>query len=563
MIHRDITSGQLDPTHSDSDSAKIDRVARLGTAFDTYIDGLDDEESQALSSQLAADEELNSIQVIAMTRAAVLFEELPLHEHEFTTGVTMSLPTNPVHFLWQAEKYRKSIEDAYEQPNRDASDTDRLTLATALTTLRDQVLTHVISKSVLEPPDPNEYREQHSRLKEGKSLGIAAKKRVKEIFDEKADSLEGMDFETSVSTLIEIYFYTLLAGKKVLYQQVADRLETIRRKNISKLVERELPNLNEVIMLALCSERTPEQQLKLETIVRERPMTATIAMHDMFFLHMCAVFRAVAQHDNELQLQEKMTLFVNTALSDKIETPDEQLRIMKRAYEIAGLKMDDESAKTQEALDFRPMELDWEVLPPGTDELEKTARQIVSDATAGTHKSLEVDLRRLVILEEIRKIWGEDASYYSRGVRNKRRTVIDSDGSEQPDEYIILVLQEIDRLTGEVMYEHAVAESPIAGPNALYVYRQDATDHRHSWRTVMSLPKNQSQKLGARDIRHTVPRGASSLNDVMVGKVEQILLASPTDFHDLDFNGIDKEGQVKVRRVLGRSAAFLTQQTIR
>lgn len=564
MTHHDGISSQFDPKHEDSDKEKNERADALADALDAHFNSLSDEERTTLMDRTGSDAELNSIRLISLSRAVKSFEDLPVYGQELATGFTMPLPTNPFTYLWLGERYRESFENAFEQPDEDTSEENRQTLAveTALIRIDDIVSSRVLHESVLEIADPIESGERYYQLKTGKSLGAAAKKHVKELFEEKSDALESIDIDTYGQTLNEIYLYTLFAGKKALYQQVADKLETIRGKNQLKLIESELPYLKDAVMLGLRTERTPEQQLKLETIIRERPMTGALALRDLLFLHTRTILRTIARHNNESLVQESMTTYVNVALADKIQTPDEKLQMMERACELAGLRTDDQSSETYDTLNLRPMELDWEVLPPGTDELEKTARQIVSDVTARTNKSPEIDLSRLVILDEIRKIWGEDASYYSRGIRQKRRIVKDNDSSEQPDEYIILVLQEINRLTGEVMYEHAVAESPIAGPNALYVYRQDATDHRHGWRTVMSLPKNQSRRLGARDIKHTIPRGASSLNTVMVGKVEQIMLASATDFHDLDFNGLDKDGQVKVRRILGRSAAFLTRQSV-
>ena len=190
------------------------------------------------------------------------------------------------------------------------------------------------------------------------------------------------------------------------------------------------------------------------------------------------------------------------------------------------------------------MELDWEVLPPG--ELEEVARDIVHESSEAKGAQRYIDLSRLTVLESIRQMWGAEKSYYSRGVRKQRSVVHAENGEEQPDEYIILVLQEVSSKTGEVMYEHAVAESPIAGPNAMFIYRQDATDHRHGWRNVMSVDKKMSERLGAKRLKHTASNGMD-LNDTMIKKAEHVLTADPDHVEHLQFNGIDKEGNVRVR----------------
>jgi hypothetical protein len=196
------------------------------------------------------------------------------------------------------------------------------------------------------------------------------------------------------------------------------------------------------------------------------------------------------------------------------------------------------------AIDFDPMQLDWEILPPGT--LEATAREIVGTShTMSTPAT--IDLNRLKILESVRTMWGKDSCYYTRGQLRKRRVLRDSDGTEQPDEYIVLVLQEHDS-TGNVQREHVVAESPIAGHNALYVYRQDAAEDHISWRTVMSHTKTKAQTLGARGLTHRVPKDADPI-DWMRQKVEQLLTCPPDQFKRIDFYGAGKDGSIRVRLI--------------
>ena len=179
------------------------------------------------------------------------------------------------------------------------------------------------------------------------------------------------------------------------------------------------------------------------------------------------------------------------------------------------------------------MQLDWEVLPPG--ELEERARKIVSDQQR-TRAEVFIDLERLKILDKIRTEWGEDACYYAYGKLGKRR-VIKRDGQEEPDQYLMLILQEFDR-GGNVVREHAVAESPIAGPNALYVFRQDVSEGL-SWREVMALPKSYARALKARAVKHSKPRQAPEgfLIASMTKKVSMLLACEVDEFLAIEFSG--------------------------
>ena len=180
------------------------------------------------------------------------------------------------------------------------------------------------------------------------------------------------------------------------------------------------------------------------------------------------------------------------------------------------------------------MELDWEILPPG--ELVSSAREIVSSTSESKKATIELD--RLRILENIRKSWGEDRCYYSKGVRKKRQVVRDGE-KEQADEYIILVLQEYDT-EGNVIAEHAVAESPIAGPNALYIQRSDVNEC--SWREIMALSKSDAVDMGARRLKHTVPSGQDMVT-YMTEKIETLLSCSPEEFTLLEFGGLRNNKQ--------------------
>ncbi|HUD07455.1 MAG TPA: hypothetical protein VMR34_06275 [Candidatus Saccharimonadales bacterium] len=179
-------------------------------------------------------------------------------------------------------------------------------------------------------------------------------------------------------------------------------------------------------------------------------------------------------------------------------------------------------------------ELDWTVLPESESELQKAAQEIVTNAQErgiGSGREVTIDLERLNILKNIKEQWGADRCFYARGSLDGRRKVT-VDGQDRPDEYIVLVLQELDR-EGGVVYEHAIAESPIAGHNALYVLRGDVTPF--SWREVYSYPKKDARYLGARQVKHTKVEG-SELVESMTEKVGYLMAANPEDFSKIRFS---------------------------
>lgn len=169
---------------------------------------------------------------------------------------------------------------------------------------------------------------------------------------------------------------------------------------------------------------------------------------------------------------------------------------------------------------FKPMELDWAILPQG--DLEASARDLVSSIKQNRPTSeVSIDLERLKSLEEIRQGWGPDRSYYVRGAFKRR--VVRKDGKECPDEYIVLVLQDFDE-DNNLQAEHAVAESPIVGPHAMYVYRQDAGEG-FSWRDVMAMPKSDAKLFNARAVKHNktgLPVQEKALHLLRVSKDEFI-----------------------------------------
>jgi hypothetical protein len=182
---------------------------------------------------------------------------------------------------------------------------------------------------------------------------------------------------------------------------------------------------------------------------------------------------------------------------------------------------------------FKPMEVEWEVLPPG--QLLDYAKEIV-DGLMGRNKEHippAIDPRRLRTLEKVREQWGADNAYYMKGALKRRHKMRDNT-KECPDQYIVLILQEKGKDGGIV--EHAVAESPIAGPHALYVYRQDVNPEL-TWRDIMSQNKADARKMGARPVKHPSGVENGELVEIMTERVGALLEATPEEFLRIEFSG--------------------------
>lgn len=187
-------------------------------------------------------------------------------------------------------------------------------------------------------------------------------------------------------------------------------------------------------------------------------------------------------------------------------------------------------------------QLDFEVLPPG--DLQTFAEEIVA-SRRHEHKRPTIDLGRLQILKNLREWWeeaqGADTARYAKGMRTSRRTVHEA-GVEQPDEYILLVLEQ--RLTDGTTVEHVVAESPVAGENALYVQRYD-TNH-WDWRELMRHPKQDITEMGARALHHRAPEN-TDLVTVMTEKAKYFLTCPETEFLEGRLSGVEKDGTPRIR----------------
>ncbi len=188
------------------------------------------------------------------------------------------------------------------------------------------------------------------------------------------------------------------------------------------------------------------------------------------------------------------------------------------------------------------MQVQWEVLPPGSS-LTDVARSIVEEKKLRAKKAFGVDFIRLQALENIRQYVGEHNSKYVRGSLKQRGIVRDGD-KECPDEYILLLINGAD---GDV--ESVIADSPIVGPHAMYVYRRDTAQKGSKWETVFRLDKPDARQLGARAVKHTVPID-SNLVDTMTSKAMELLTCRAEDFFGIEFNG-NRAARIKeIARIL-------------
>lgn len=271
------------------------------------------------------------------------------------------------------------------------------------------------------------------------------------------------------------------------------------------------------------------QRLMIENIAERvcsaySKVTDVAAMRDTYF----QAIRTLTEGDAAtfIKTSQATLNMLHLDIFPAIAQVTDKLNALKDVAEMTGATKPEEMADLIEA-----RQLDWEVLPPG--EIETISREIVRQAQSENYTPT-IDLERLRVLDNVRTRWGAENTYYARGALSARRIIQDGAQSEA-DQYLMLILQEKDS-DGSVVAEHAIAESPIAGPNALYVFRQDVSEGL-KWQDVMSLPKNYARELGARNVKHSLSRGETDLVGSMTEKVTALMTASPEEFRALQFNG--------------------------
>jgi hypothetical protein len=335
--------------------------------------------------------------------------------------------------------------------------------------------------------------------------------------------------DTFESDVLSSYIATLLSGDASAYERLADAC----RAGFQQIKQRDP---SESTLQGYITEQ-PEQLHELANELGSD--TETAFTNHMHIYLLMAVGYSTYQPFTRDQLNKYRATLLDFAANI---TFNEQavLAILSALQNVYNEISAEQSPKMQ------PMELDWEVLPPG--QLTEQAKTVVASSQRTKRNPPRIDLSRLTILENIRTWVGEDKCYYAKGVRTGRHKVRDDMGNEQPDEYIMLVIQTHDD-SGTVMYEDVVAESPIAGSNALYVQRYEVNGW--AWRELMAYPKTDVLSMGARRLKHEAPKG-EDLTHNMVEKVKSLLTCSPEDFTRLEFKGVQKGGALRTR--LARAA---------
>lgn len=192
-------------------------------------------------------------------------------------------------------------------------------------------------------------------------------------------------------------------------------------------------------------------------------------------------------------------------------------------------------------------ELTFEVLPAGTD-LRAYAEDLV--ASLGESERAHVDLQRVVVLEQVRQLWGEDSCYYARGKRSGKQ-LPDEAGNMVDEDYLLLIMQNLD-YRGNSLGENALAISPIAGKHAAYLVRHDTS--AGTWREVLPLSKKDAREVGARDLRFTASSGHTAYT-MMTEKVRALLNCHSDDF----LNQLRMCGDGSYRVQTSRSLAAATK----
>ncbi|MEO6760973.1 MAG: hypothetical protein ABI220_01175 [Candidatus Saccharimonadales bacterium] len=362
---------------------------------------------------------------------------------------------------------------------------------------------------------------------------------------------------------LQIYLLAQILGSKSVYGNVAQKLENIysRHSRELRMDEREF---DACARLAVNPEGSSQADVDtVQAIFKSQPQK----FNDFFKLF------AVDIVSRQLRVQKGQAggiseiaqdWFVHSAKMEAAGVEALETEVSYNKYLIdylnstlgAGIEYQGSNEPSgditsgEDGYNLDTMQLNWEILPEG--DLVNTSREIVEDVAQRSGGKPQIDLSRLKVLEEARELWGKDQCYYTRGTRKTRSMVHSEDGAEQPDEYIILVLQEVNQ-RGEVTGEHAIAESPITERNALYVYRQDAPGSELGWRQVMSLTKEKSRALGAKQVKHTKADGMD-LTSLMVEKIEHLLTCSPDEFSRLGFAGVNSRGEVRTRDITARTS---------
>ena len=272
------------------------------------------------------------------------------------------------------------------------------------------------------------------------------------------------------------------------------------------------PDLNGVKLAQIGRNLSPEQRLAA--------VNATLQS-----LVLGSRYTVLSQVDNPPEIRRQFMQAFRALASTDIPALQQRIQRVRAAATGEEISADDG------AVIIAATELRWEVLPE--EELQARAAAIVQRAQERYKTKVEIDVGRLAALGAIRHQWGHDKSFYAYGQLGGRTMVLDGE-REAPDQYLLAVLQETDE-QGVVTGHRVVAESPIAGPHAMYVFREDVSAG-NGWEKVLALPKRLARGLGARALRHVAVEG-ESLHDTMTRKAMTLVTCSKDAFPHIKFVG--------------------------
>lgn len=194
---------------------------------------------------------------------------------------------------------------------------------------------------------------------------------------------------------------------------------------------------------------------------------------------------------------------------------------------------------------FGGQEVDFSILPPGTDIREYT-EQLYENLSEQNRAF--VDLKRVEVLETLRGTLGKDRCYYVHG-RQTGQLAHDENGVSVRPDYIGLVIQ-THGTSGHVIGEDAIAISPVGKKHAGYLFRHDYST-TSSWRSTLSLSKSEARAIGARPLKFTNISGQDTY-EAYVKKAMQLLTCPPEQFgkeYELRF----AKGEYALRKRTDRS----------
>lgn len=158
-------------------------------------------------------------------------------------------------------------------------------------------------------------------------------------------------------------------------------------------------------------------------------------------------------------------------------------------------------------------------------------------------KDLKIDPDRVLVnLPKLKAAWeasaesGKRLAVFARGETGGQRA-IEVDDRTYFDEYVFVVLKEQDA-SGEWVERGVIADSPVAGHNAAYIFRNDTDKSKeYNWRDVFKLKKWQARLFGARQVMHVSP-GEHDSNERTVAKLKNLMIIEPDLFEEKDHRQI-------------------------